>query len=126
MNAFRSAGILALAFTGALCSVNAYAESAPKMMGGMLVSGNGMTLYTFDKDVASSGKSQCNGPCATLWPPAMATADAMPMGDFTVVKRDDGAGQWAYKGKPVYTYSADKKAGDMMGDNFKDVWHVAK
>ncbi|HEX7437003.1 MAG TPA: hypothetical protein VF308_09855 [Caldimonas sp.] len=23
-------------------------------------------------------------------------------------------------------YSADKKAGDMTGDKFKDVWHVIK
>jgi len=26
----------------------------------------------------------------------------------------------------VYTYSADKKAGDATGDNFKDSWHVIK
>ncbi|MBI2313066.1 MAG: sigma-70 family RNA polymerase sigma factor [Betaproteobacteria bacterium] len=25
---------------------------------------SGMTLYTFDKDAAGSGKSMCNGPCA--------------------------------------------------------------
>ena len=40
--------------------------------GGALVGANGMTLYTFDKDMAGSGKSVCNGQCATNWPPALA------------------------------------------------------
>ena len=116
---------LALSLAAAFTTL-AHAEPAAKMAGGMLVNTSGMTLYTFGKDAAGSGKSMCNGPCATLWPPAVAAADAKPEGDLTVVTRDDGAKQWAYKGKPVYTYSADKKAGDMSGDNFKDVWHVVK
>jgi hypothetical protein len=33
-----------------------------------------MTLYTFDRDTMGSGKSVCNGPCATNWPPLMASA----------------------------------------------------
>jgi len=92
----------------------------------MLVDSSGMTLYTFDKDTAGSGKSTCNGPCAALWPPAMVAADGKADGDFSVVTRDDGARQWAHKGKPLYHYSADKKAGDMTGDKFRDVWHVVK
>ena len=116
---------LALSLAAAFTTF-AHAEPAAKMAGGMLVNNGGMTLYSFDKDPAGSGKSLCNGPCAALWPPAMAAADAKPEGDLSIVTRDDGARQWAYKGKPVYMYSADKKAGDMMGDNFKDVWHVIK
>jgi predicted lipoprotein with Yx(FWY)xxD motif len=104
----------------------AWAEPPAKMSNGMLVDGSGMTLYTFDKDAKGSGKSACNGPCATLWPPAMAGAGAKAEGDYTVVTRDDGAMQWAYKGMPLYHYSADKKAGDMTGDKFRDVWHVVK
>ena len=110
----------------ACAAANVHAEPAAMMAGGMLVNTAGMTLYTFDKDAAGSGKSTCNGPCATLWPPAMAAADAKPEGDLTLVTRDDGARQWAWKGKPVYLYAADKKAGDATGDNFKDVWHVVK
>ena len=111
-------------FLASAASTLAHADPAAKMVGGMLVNTSGMTLYTFDKD--TGGKSMCNGPCATLWPPAMAAADAKPEGDLSIIARDDGGKQWAYKGKPVYNYSADKKAGDAMGDNFKDVWHVAK
>jgi predicted lipoprotein with Yx(FWY)xxD motif len=104
----------------------AQAAAPVKTAGGMLVNTAGMTLYTFDNDTAGSGKSACNGPCAGLWPPVMAEADAKPEGDMTIVTRDDGTKQWAYKGKPVYLYKSDTKAGDMTGDNFKNVWHVIK
>ena len=104
----------------------AYAEPVPKMTGGMLVNSGGMTLYTFDKDVAGSGKSACSGGCAGLWPPVSASDSDKAAGDYSVVMRDDGSKQWAYKGKPLYTYAADKKPGDTTGDNFKDVWHIAK
>ena len=107
--------------------VSAIAADAPAMMtGGVLVAANGMTLYTFDTDKAGSGKSVCNGPCAGLWPPLMAGATDQPTGDYSVVTRDDGARQVAYKGKPLYFYKADQKAGDRTGDNFKDVWHIVK
>ncbi len=56
------------------------------------------------------------------WPPP----GVQPAGAYTIVMRDDDARQWAYKGKPVYTYQADQKPGDRAGDNFKDVWHIIK
>ena len=34
--------------------------------------------------------------------------------------------QSAYKGKLVYNWSKDTKAGDKTGDNFNNLWHVAK
>jgi predicted lipoprotein with Yx(FWY)xxD motif len=119
------ASLVALSLAALLAPL-AQAEPAAKMANGMLVNASGMTLYTFDKDVAGSHKSMCNGPCIALWPAVVAPADAKPEDDYSVVTRDDGSKQWAYKGKPLYTYTADKKAGDAMGDNFKDVWHVIK
>lgn len=59
-------------------------------------------------------------------PPVTAAADAKASGDLSVITRDDGSKQWAYKGKPVYLYAKDAKPGDKTGDNFKDVWHVIK
>lgn len=112
-----------------LASTAAFAQAAKVAdtpAGKAYVDAKGMTLYTFDKDVAGSGKSTCNGGCAALWPPAMAAASDQPAGAYTIVMRDDGARQWAYKGKPVYTYQADQKPGDRAGDNFKDVWHIIK
>jgi len=52
--------------------------------------------------------------------------DEAPKDKWTHVTRDDGSMQWAYDGKPLYTFVKDKKAGDMTGDGVKDVWHVAK
>jgi predicted lipoprotein with Yx(FWY)xxD motif len=93
---------------------------------GVLVGVTGMTLYTFDKDTAGSGKSVCNGPCATNWPPFKAEAGAVPAGDYSIVTRDDGSQQWAYKGKPLYFWIKDQKAGDKTGDGFNKVWQTAK
>ena len=96
-----------------------------KSMGGMLTDGKGMTLYTFDKDT-EAGKSACSGPCLAAWPALVAPADAKPMGEWTVITRDDGTKQWAYKGKPLYTFVHDTKAGEVTGDGKGNVWHTAK
>jgi len=102
----------------------ARAQAPVKMVDGVLTNAAGMTLYTFDKD--AGGKSACNGPCAANWPPLTAGADAMASGDWSIVTRDEGAKQWAYKGKPVYLWAKDQKPGDKTGDGFNSVWHIAK
>lgn len=107
------------------CAMQAPAAPA-SAMDGVLVGSNQMTLYTFDKDVAASGKSVCNGPCATAWPPLMAAADAKDAGDWTVITRDDGARQWSFKGKPLYFWVKDTKPGDKTGDGVNNVWRLAK
>lgn len=103
----------------------AFAQPA-KTTDGVLTNAAGMTLYTFDKDAKGSGKSVCNGPCATNWPPLMAEASAAPSGDWSVVTRDDGAKQWAYKGQPLYLWIKDTKPGDRTGDGVNNVWRIAK
>jgi len=80
-----------------------------------------MPVYVFDKDAA--GKSNCNDKCAAAWPPVAAKADDAAVGDWSVVKRDDGSAQWAFKGKPVYTFAKDT-AGKATGDGMGGVWHV--
>ena len=105
-------------------TTSGFAQAPAKAMDGVLTNAAGMTLYTFDKD--ADGKSACNGPCAANWPPLMAAGDAKASGDWTVVTRDDGGKQWAYKGKPVYLWAKDQKPGDKTGDGFNNVWHVAK
>jgi predicted lipoprotein with Yx(FWY)xxD motif len=121
----------AIAAAAAICvSSLALAQMAPAKIadtakGKALVDSKGMTFYTFDKD--AGGKSMCNGPCAENWPPLMASADAKPTGDWTVVKRDDGKMMWAYKGKPLYTFKKDTAPGETNGDGFLNgAWHMAK
>jgi predicted lipoprotein with Yx(FWY)xxD motif len=93
--------------------------------GKTLVDAKGMTLYTFGKD--SDGKSACNGPCAGNWPPLKADAAGNPGNGYTIIARADGSKQWAYKGKPLYTWVHDTKPGDITGDGFMNgAWHVAQ
>ena len=93
---------------------------------GVLTNPVGMTLYTFDKDVADSGKSICNGECAVKWPPLMASTSDKASGDYSIITCDDGSKQWAYKGKPLYLWFKDQKPGDTTGDGVNNVWHTAK
>lgn len=110
----------------ALAILAASAHAAPPVQThlGMLANPAGMTLYVFDKDGA--GKSACNGDCARNWPPLSATAADTPTGDYSIITRDDGSLQWAYKGKPLYLWVKDQKPGDTTGDGFKNVWRVAR
>lgn len=116
------AGMTMFALAGAAWAADAPVKSAD----GVLTGTNDMTLYTFDKDVAGSGKSVCNGPCASNWPPLIADEQATATGDYSLITRDDGAKQWAYKGKPLYFWVKDQKPGDKTGDGFKGVWQSAK
>ena len=102
----------------------AFAAEPAMTQDGILVDHKGLTLYTFDKD--ADGKSVCKDQCATNWPPLKAESTDKPAGDWTVITRDDQTSQWAYKGKPVYTYKDDKKAGDKTGDGKGGAWHVIK
>ena len=104
----------------------ACAGAPAKMEGGALTGATGMTLYTFDRDIAGNGKSVCNGPCAAAWPPLIASDTARPSGEYTVIKRDDGKNQWALKGKPLYYWVKDQKPGDRTGDGFNNIWRIAR
>jgi predicted lipoprotein with Yx(FWY)xxD motif len=83
---------------------------------------DGGALYTFDRD--SAGESACVGQCATRWLPVPASGDAHQVGDWAPIRRNDGSLQWAYKGKPVYTFTGDTNPGQHNGDGADDgAWH---
>ena len=117
-----------LVLSGALLGgCAALSPSAPVAVNnGVLTGTNGMTLYTFDKDATGSGKSVCNGQCAVNWPPLLATDTDKMQGDYSIITRDDGKKQWALKGKPLYFWIKDTKAGDTTGDGVQGVWHLIK
>ena len=125
----RKSFLLPIAAIATFATV-AFAQMAPTKTGDsakgkVLTNDKGMTLYVFDKD--SGGKSACNGPCAASWPPLMAVASEKPMGDYTIITRDDASKQWAYKGRPLYSWKDDKKPGDITGDGFLNgAWHIAQ
>jgi predicted lipoprotein with Yx(FWY)xxD motif len=88
----------------------------------MVAASNGMTVYTFDNDVAGSGTSACTGGCLANWPALTIAAGDTPTGDSTVtgtlgaiVRADNGATQVTYNGKPLYFFSKDAAPGDTNG-----------
>jgi predicted lipoprotein with Yx(FWY)xxD motif len=119
-------GVALGASTAVLCGCAAFAMSQVpvKRDGDVLVDAEGMTLYTFDRDTYWS--SACNAQCAVGWPPLVAAAGAKPVGDYTIIARDDGRRQWAYKGKPLYVSGKDRKPGDQTGEAFDNLWRVAR
>jgi predicted lipoprotein with Yx(FWY)xxD motif len=120
------AAIAALTFILASSAVSAQTlQTVDTAKGKTFVDGRGRTLYTFDKD--SAAKSACYGPCSDNWPPLMASDNAKPTADMTIVVRDDGKKMWAYKGKPLYTFKKDMAPGDTNGDGLLNgTWHIAK
>ena len=119
--------IRSLGAGAALILLVAGCASAPlQYSGGVLVNSAGMTLYTFDKDPAGSGKSVCNDKCAVNWPPLKTAADDKPSGDYSIIARDDGSKQWAYKGQPLYLWIKDQKPGDRTGDGLGNAWRAVR
>jgi len=108
---------LAIAFTANLAAAQSVAE-----VNGLLANTAGRTLYTFDKD--EDHKSNCNGGCATAWPPYLVNEGARNPANIDVVRRDDSTLQWALNGKPLYYFAADSQRGDVKGDGQGGVWHA--
>lgn len=94
---------------------------------GVLAGNNNMTLYTYSKDVAGSGKSACNGMCATNWPPLLVDGNPAVSSDYSIITRDDGKKQLAFNGMPLYFYVKDTKPGDKIGDGRSEgAWQIIK
>ncbi len=89
-------------------------------IGTVLVAGsNGMTVYTFTKDVKDSGASACTGGCITKWPALTGsgtpTAGSGVTGTLGTITRDDGTTQVTYNGLPLYFFANDQAPGDANG-----------
>lgn len=97
-------------------------------LGPVVSDSKGFTLYRFDKDTAHPSKSNCDGACATAWPPvpaddATASAAIKPalLGE---VVRTDGTRQLTLAGWPVYRYAMDTQAGDTKGHGVGGTWNA--
>ena len=93
----------------------------------VLTNAKGFTVYWFAPDTAT--KSNCNGGCATIWPPVKgpATAGSGVTGTLGTITRSDGTVQATYNGHPLYTYTADTAPGQANGNGLNvngGVWHV--
>jgi predicted lipoprotein with Yx(FWY)xxD motif len=90
----------------------------------VLTNSKGFTLYSFAID--TSTKSNCNGTCATNWPPVKGSVTAPGIkGTFGTIKRSDGSIQATFDGHPLYTFTADTSPGQAKGNGlnaFGGVW----
>lgn len=92
----------------------------------VLTNAKGFTLYWFAPDTAA--RSNCNGSCATYWPPVKGPATAGPgvTGTLGTITRSDGSAQATYNGHPLYTYLSDSAPGQAKGNGLNlsgGVWH---
>lgn len=119
-------------------ATQAAAKSAPQVIigtyktpeDGTLITGAGnRTVYVFKPDEKSTSAheklSTCNGACAAVWPPVLASGTPAVAGKANasligLVKRSDGTTQVTYNGLPLYYYAADTKAGQATGNHLKD------
>lgn len=97
-------------------------------LGQVLTDSTGMTIYRFDNDTAEPPKSNCDGDCATAWPPVLADGTTSPAGvDKSLigsVTRTDGTKQLTVGGWPAYYYAKDTKPGDTNGQGVKGTWYA--
>jgi predicted lipoprotein with Yx(FWY)xxD motif len=99
-------------------------------LGTYLTDSSGKTLYMFAPDTA--GKSVCNGPCATVWPPFTTTGTPVAGNGVTAsmistFARSDGNTQVVYNGHPLYYFQGDKSVGDTTGQGINSdggLWWV--
>ena len=93
----------------------------------VLTSTTGRTLYSLS--VEKNGKFICTGSCLSAWHPLTVPAGVKPTGPVTLgtIERPEGGTQVTYKGRPLYRFGADSKAGEANGEGIKDVgtWHAA-
>ncbi|MFJ5259919.1 SCO0930 family lipoprotein [Streptomyces sp. NPDC088387] len=104
------------------------AVSVNAELGNVLTDADGRTLYRFDQDTAEPPKTNCEGDCATAWPPVPANdasagegVDAELIGEIT---RPDGTKQLTIGGWPAYRYAKDVNAGDVNGQAVNGTWYA--
>ena len=82
----------------------------------------GLRLYVSDNNGA--GKANCIRECSFAWPPLLAENFDKATGDWSLVMREDGHNQWAYKGHPVYLLFHDSPMEPQGNGADGGTWHL--
>ena len=109
--------------TAAQSATGATVAVANSKLGDILVDGDGRTLYAFTKD--KGDQSACSGECASNWPPLTGTATAgtgVQASLLSTAMQANGSSQVTYRGRPLYYFAGDAKAGDTRGQGVGGVW----
>ena len=92
--------------------------------GTQLTDTQGRSLYNFDNDLREPGTSTCTEDCAEIRPPLLASNKPSTLPEnWSLIERNDGTQQWAYKGRPMYRYSKDSHKGAIYGES--EGWNAA-
>ncbi len=101
-------------------------QSRSTPTGAILTNAAGRTLYVFVDDLLTKDASACTGDCANDWPPALAPRTVVVgrgvTGKVGTVTRTDGRRQLTMDGRPLYTFSGDRKPGDLRGNGVGNRW----
>ncbi|NXY98928.1 hypothetical protein HYE82_32020 [Streptomyces sp. BR123] len=114
--------------SGAAPATGALSVAKDPKLGDHIVDGNGMTVYRFKKDTAWPMASNCTGDCLAKWPvvPPVDKANAKGIIEkgFSVLDRPDGKKQQSVDCWPIYTFTGDKKPGDINGQGVGGTWYA--
>ena len=84
-------------------------------VGRLLTTDKDFSVYAYEKDTPE--KSMCEGACTQTWKPVLAPQLARAQGEWTLVERSPGVKQWAFRGKPLYTYVLDTRQWSFEGSD---------
>ena len=100
--------------------------------GKVLAAANGHSLYLFTADKGTT--SNCSGSCAATWKPLLTTGRPVAASNSGVrasllgtTHRTGGTVQVTYKSHPLYSFSGDKKPGQISGEGanaFHGHWYL--
>lgn len=92
------------------------------LVGRQLTLTNGFSVYVWDGD--HQNISNCDSSCLKRWQPVLAPEiGATAREEWSVIERSPGVKQWAYRGRPLYTYVAEPGPGAIHGIDVPG-WHV--
>lgn len=123
------AALLAAPGAGAGQPTKRVAKQAPNagLSQTILTTTKNRTLYSLSAE--TNGRFVCTASCVSIWHPLLVPAGVKPKGPVRLgtIERPDGKTQVTYKGRPLYSFSGDSKAGDVNGEGIEDVgtWHAA-
>ncbi len=108
------------------CAGNAVQSAGPaRVSDGVLTGANDITIPS-TRTPRAVARASATAPAPPTGRPCSSPRTKSAAPGYSVVMRDDGGKQWAYKGKPLYFWVKDQKPGDRTGDGFNGVWRVAK
>jgi predicted lipoprotein with Yx(FWY)xxD motif len=122
------ATVIAAPSQGAEASKRVAAKAENATLGKTILTTTGRrTLYSLS--VEKHGRFICTASCLSVWHPLFVPAGVRPTGPVKLgtIARPDGGSQVTYRGRPLYRFSGDAKAGQVNGEGIKDVgtWHAA-